>query len=79
MAGIEGRLDRGQGEGAALGDLEREGVGLLFQLAVGYHLVDQAHLQRIARGDLRVAEPEFLGSFLADQVFEVPGAVAGIE
>src|ERR1700704_981654 len=33
----------------------------------------------IARVSLLIAEPDFLGLLLADQVFQIPGAVAGIE
>src|SRR4029077_16541156 len=72
-------LDRGQREGAALRDFERHLAGRLFQLVVRHDLVDQPDLERLARRHSRVAKPDFLRLLLADQVFEVPGAVAGIE
>src|SRR5204863_7093288 len=44
-----------------------------------HHLVYHAQLQRLARAHARVAEPDLLRLLLADQVFEIPGAEAGIE
>ena len=72
-------LDRGDCKRTALGNGQRHRARLVHQLVVGHHFVDEPDLQRFARRQLGVGEPHFLGLLLADQVFEVPGAVAGVE
>ena len=79
MPRVERALDGRQRERTALRNLERHGPRLFLQLGVGHHLVDEAPLQRLLRRQPDVAEPHLLGALLADQVFQVPGAVAGIE
>jgi hypothetical protein len=79
VARVERGLDGGEREGAALGHFERKGARLVPQPLVRHDLVDQPHVQRLAGRDLRVAEPDVLGALLADQVLEIPGAVAGVE
>src|SRR5690606_9502754 len=51
----------------------------LLELIVWHHLVDQAELQSLTRCDLWIAKPDFFRFFLANEVFQIPSPVAGIE
>ena len=79
MAGVKGCFDRCQGKGAAVGDFECPFAGFGLQVGSGDDAVDQTPVERLLRGDLGVGIPDFLGALLADEVFQVPRAVACIE
>ncbi|MPM57524.1 hypothetical protein SDC9_104346 [bioreactor metagenome] len=69
VACAEGGLDASECNGAAVADLQRHFHGCALQVLVWHHLVDQAQIQGFTGCELFVEHPDFLGLFLADQVF----------
>ena len=79
MARVKGGLDGSQCEGTPVGNFKSHLPGGLSQFRVGYNLVDQAPVERLAGADFGVAVPHLLCPLLANEIFQVPGAIASVE
>ena len=79
MTSVEGPFDRGQGKGAAIGNLKGKLSRLFLKFVVGDHAVDHAQCKRLASRYPRVGVSNFFGFLFADEVLKVLRAIAGIE